>query len=566
MLRELHIKNIAVIEEVAIEFNDGFQALTGETGAGKSILIDSINMALGGRGSRELIRTGAEFASVDIAFEINDSSTAAQLEELGVECEDCTVVISRKMFPDGKSKCHINGRLTPLNVVKEVGAMLLTIHGQNDNQSILSPKSHIRFVDEYGDYGEIINDYKEQYRIMRDIEKELEELETDEGEKERLTELLSFQVDEIRSANLKVGEEELLEERRTFLQNAEVIADSAGGAYYALHGGDESENGACDAIAEALRKLEGAKDYDARLSRYYDTLSSVMADVDDITHELRSFIDGVEYSREELDDTETRISVIYGLQRKYGKSIEEILEYANDAQGRLSAIEKSDEKREELCARLEEQTAKLEELAHELTQKRMETALKLQESIMNELADLDMQKMRFTVKVTPAEDGDGSIKFLSNGCDEVEFLISANPGEELKPLSKIASGGEMSRIMLAMKSVLSDTDSVETLIFDEIDTGVSGRAAQKIAEKMGMLAKKRQLLCITHLAQIAAMADYQYLIEKNAEENSTRTTVKIVEGDERREELARIIGGVKVTELTLSAAQEMLDMAKEIKA
>ena len=566
MLRELHIKNIAVIEEVTVEFNEGFQALTGETGAGKSILIDSINMALGGRGSRELIRTGAEFASVDLAFEINDSETAAYLSELGIECEDYTVVISRRMFPDGKSKCHINGRLTPLNVVKEAGAMLLTIHGQNDNQSILSQKSHLRFVDEYGVNEELICEYKEQYRLMRDIEKSLDELETDESEKGRLIELLSFQVDEIKAANLKIGEEEALEERRTFLQNAEEIADSAGGAYYALHGGDESENGACDAIAEALRKLESAKGYDAKLSQYYDTLSSVMADVDDVTHELRSYLDGVDYSQQELDEIESRISLIYNLERKYGKNIEEILEFANQAQERLSAIEKSDERRAELSAQLKEQREKLIGIAKKLTDARMNAALKLQENIMNELADLDMQKMRFSVKVAPLEDDEGNIKFSVDGCDDVEFLISANPGEELKPLSKIASGGEMSRIMLAMKSVLSDTDNIETLIFDEIDTGVSGRAAQKIAEKMGMLAKKRQLLCITHLAQIAAMADHQYLIEKNTEDDSTRTTVRVVEGDERREELARIIGGVKVTELTLSAAQEMLDMAKAIRS
>ena len=565
MLRELHIKNVAVIEEVTIEFNNGFQALTGETGAGKSILIDSINMALGSRGNRELIRTGAEFASVDLAFEIEDRETIERLEELGIDCEDFMIAISRRIFPDGKSKCHINGRLTPLNVVKEAGELLLTIHGQNDNQSILSPKSHMRFVDEYAGIGELLDEYKEQYSLLKKIKASLKELDTDENEKERLIELLSFQVNEIESAKLKADEEDALLERRAFLQNAEQIAESAGGAYYALHGSDESDNGACDAVGDALRKLEMVKDYDARLAEVYNTLSSVMADMEDATYELRSYVGDVDYSQAELDATEERLSVIADLKRKYGQSVEQILEFAANSRARLETIEKSDEKRAELLHSLDVETKKLAQIADELTKNRMNAAMSLQESVMNELSDLDMQKMRFSVSVAPLTDEMGELRFGADGCDCVEFLISANPGEELKPLAKIASGGEMSRIMLAIKSVLSDTDSVETLIFDEIDTGVSGRAAQKIAEKMGMLAKKRQLLCITHLAQIAAMADHHYLIEKNSAEDSTKTTVFEISGEERITELARIIGGVMVTELTASAAREMLDMAKDYK-
>ncbi|MBQ3574009.1 MAG: DNA repair protein RecN [Clostridia bacterium] len=565
MLRELHIKNVAVIEEVTIEFNNGFQALTGETGAGKSILIDSINMALGGRGNRELIRTGAEFASVDLAFEIEDRETIEKLEELGIDCEDYMVAISRRIFPDGKSKCHINGRLTPLNVVKEAGELLLTIHGQNDNQSILSPKSHIHFVDEYAGAGTILDEYREQYSLLKKIKASLKELDTDESEKERLVELLSFQINEIEGAKLKADEEDALLERRKFLQNAEQIAESAGGAYYALHGSDESDNGACDAVGDALRRLEAVREYDARLDGFYNTLSSVMADMEDVTYELRSYLGDVDYSQAELDATEERLSVIADLKRKYGQSIEQILEFAKSSRARLETIEKSDEKRAELLQSLADETKKLAEISDRLTKLRLDAAMRLQESVMNELLDLDMQKMRFSVSVSPITDEAGETKFTSDGCDCVEFLISANPGEDLKPLSKIASGGEMSRIMLALKSVLSDTDSVETLIFDEIDTGVSGRAAQKIAEKMGMLAKKRQLLCITHLAQIAAMADHHYLIEKTSGEDTTRTTVCEVSGEERITELARIIGGVMVTELTASAAREMLDMAAEYK-
>lgn len=565
MLRELHIKNVAVIEEADVEFDSGFQTLTGETGAGKSILIDSINMALGGRGSRDIIRTGADFAQVDLAFEINDSETISLLSDIGIDCEDGTVLISRKLQTDGKSRSHINGKLTPLNVVREAGELLLTIHGQNDNQSILSPKTHMKFVDEFGSYDELINKYKAQYAEVKKIKTMLSELESDEHGKKELVELLSFQVEEIDSAKLKSGEEEELEARRKFLQNAEQLAEDAGGAYYALHGGDESRDGALDGLSEALRHLGDAKEFDERLAPYYDTLMSVTEDVKDVVYELRTYTDGIDYSREELDNAESRLSLIYNLKRKYGSTVDEILDYAQKSRDRLAAIECSDERREELTAMLKKEGEKLKEIADNLTRERVSAATVLQERIMNELADLDMQKMRFSAEVRPAEEADGSIKYTSDGCDNIEFMISANPGESLKPLAKIASGGEMSRIMLAIKSVLCDSDSVETMIFDEIDTGVSGRAAQKIAEKMGMLAKKRQILCITHLAQIAAMADRHYEIKKSSDEGSTRTTVNLLSGEERISELARIIGGVTVTELTMSAAREMLGMAESYK-
>ncbi len=558
MLREVHIKNVAVIESAAVQFDNGFQTLTGETGAGKSILIDSISMALGSRSSRELIRTGAEFASVDLVFETDNKVILNKLNDLGIECEDSTILIGRKIFADGKSKCMINGRLTPLNIVKEAGELLLTIHGQNDNQSLLSPKSHIHFVDEYAENTELLLSYKEQYKKVKETEEALALLNTDDAEKERLTELLSFQVDEINSAKLKAGEEEELEEKRSFLQNAEEIADAANGAYFSLHG-DESDSGACDMVVDALKRIERVKDFDSKLAGFYETLSSVMADVDDVMHELCGYKDSIDYSSRELDETEERLSLIFNLKRKYGNSIEEILEYAEKSAERLSAIQKSDERRAELEDILKKERLELLSRAEKLTKSRLDASLKLQESVMNELLDLDMHKMRFSVSISPKANCE------KDGIDDVEFLISANPGEELKPLSKIASGGEMSRIMLAMKSVLSDSDMVETLIFDEIDTGVSGRAAQKIAEKMGMLSKKRQLLCITHLAQIAAMADYHYLIEKSSDADITKTTVTQIDGDERICELARIIGGVKVTDTTLNAAQEMLDMAAEFK-
>ncbi len=564
MLRELHIKNVAVIEEATVSFNDGFQVLTGETGAGKSILIDSINMALGERASRDIIRSGEEFAQVDITFEVEDNKTIDEIEDLGVDLGDGIILISRRISADGKSKCNINGRLMPLNIVKEVGEKLINIHGQNDNQSILSPKSHIIFVDEYAENQSLKNEYLTQYKKVKDIQAEIDTLKTDESEKERLVELLSFQVGEIDDAKLKAGEEEELLERRDFLANAEKIADNAGGAYYNIHGGDES-GGAYDDLMSAVKKLENIKDYDVKISEYCETLTSVLADVEDVMYELRSYMDSINYSEKELDSTENRLSLIASLKRKYGSTAEEVLDFAEKGRERLSLIESSDERLIELNNELNKEKTILNELGEKLTKSRVEASLKLQEAIMVELSELDMQKIRFSVSIAPLYDGDGEIKFTQNGCDDVEFMISANPGEELKPLSKIASGGEMSRIMLAIKSVLSDSDRVETMIFDEIDTGVSGRAAQKIAEKIGKLSKKRQILCITHLAQIAAMADYQYLIEKNSDDLSTRTTVRCVEDDERISELARIIGGVMVTDTTQDAAREMLSMAENYK-
>lgn len=566
MLRELHIKNIAVIEEVTVCFNNGFQTLTGETGAGKSILIDSINMALGGRGSRDLIRSGAEFALAELTFEIENQAVADEIEKSGIECDDGIILISRKILPDGKSKCTVNGRLMPAGMVKEIGEKLIAIHGQNDNQSILSPKRHMEFVDEYASNAELADEYIEQYDKVKKIKKEINELSDGEKEKESLIELLSFQVEEIDSANIKPGEEEELVERKALLQNSEKIAEGIEGAYYNLHGSDDNENGACDLISDAVRRIENIKDYDTKLDKCYDTLMSVMADVEDVMYELRGYADNINYSAKELDDIENRLSLIYGLKRKYGNTVEEVIAYADNARERLEKIECSAERLAELTENFKEEEKKLGEIAQRLTKSRVEAALRLQENIMKELADLDMQKIRFSVSVSTAYNSDGTIKYSESGCDNVEFLISANPGEELKPLAKIASGGEMSRIMLAIKSVLSDSDSVETMIFDEIDTGVSGRAAQKIAEKIGMLAQKRQILCITHLAQIAAMADHQYLIEKNTEDDSTKTTVVCVDGKDRINELARIIGGVKVTELTLNAAKEMLDMAEVFKA
>ena len=562
MLRELHIKNVAVIEEATVSFEDGFHVLTGETGAGKSILIDSINMALGERTAKDLIRTGSDSASVDLVFEPSHT-VEDKLLELGIEAEDGLIYIGRQIGIDGKSRCRINGHMVPLSVLREVSEYLLTIHGQNDNQSILSPKSHIHFVDSYGGYDELLHEYQTQYTLVQEIKKELDQLICDEGEKERRIDLLSYQIDELTSANLKINEEEELVERQEYLSNFEKIMENSEKAYYALYGNENQET-AYDQISEAVRRIENIHSLDEKLDSFYNTLQSVLADLEDVTHELKNYIGSVDFEPGEMEQIGDRLQVISTIKRKYGGCVEAALEYLEKSKEELSKIEDSDALREELSSKLNQEQIILAGLAEKLSEKRTEAAISLQTRIMNELSDLDMQKMRFSVCVEPVLDDDKP-RYTKLGYDRVEFLISGNPGEALKPLSKIASGGEMSRIMLAIKSVLADGDIVETLIFDEIDTGVSGRAAQKIAEKICMLSKSHQILCITHLAQIASMADIHFLIEKNSDDEKTLTTVTPLGEEERKTELARIIGGVMITDLTLQAAQEMLDMANGIK-
>jgi len=558
MLRELHIKNIAVIEDVTVSFGDGFHVLTGETGAGKSILIDSINMALGGRTAKDLIRTGTDTATVDMVFEVSDRVEKI-LNDSGIESEDGLLYINRQITSDGKSRCRINGHMVPLAVLKEIAEVLLTIHGQHDNQSILSPKTHIHFVDDYGSYQSLLTEYQMQYHKVQELKEKLNSLLTDETEKQRRIELLEYQIQEIESAKIRPGEEEELEERRTYLSHIEQIVERSGNAYGSLYG-DEQQAAAYDQIASAVHALESVHTYDSQLSAFYQSLNSMLAELEDVTHELKSYLDRVDYQAGDLDYLEERLQTIFQLKRKYGQSEEDILTYLDKIKQELSEIEDSDALRDKLSLELKQETDTLTELALALSDKRRETAISLQTAIMQELSDLDMQKMRFSVSVEPDKES-----FSLYGIDTVEFLISGNPGEALKPLSKIASGGEMSRIMLAMKTILAESDMVETLIFDEIDTGVSGRAAQKIAEKICMLSKDRQILCITHLAQIASMADTHFLIEKTSDESHTKTSVTPLQIDKRKEELARIIGGVQITDLTLQAAQEMLTMAETLK-
>ncbi len=562
MLRELHIKNVAVIDEVRIEFGNGFNVLTGETGAGKSILIDSINMALGSRANHDLVRFGCDFAQVNLCFETDNSCLIQILSDLGIDVEDDIITVSRRLGADGKSICRINGGIVSAATVREVAPYLLDIHGQSDNQSLLSPKNHLNYLDEFGELKADIQSYTQEYKKMKALLKEIDILNIDEEEKNRRFDMLNFQVNEIRAAKLKVGEDVALIEERERLCNMENIIQGAGTAYAALYGGESGT--AFDLLKSAQRAISDICRFDSKLSQGFDRLESIIAETQDIAADINSCLAKTDFSMAELDQIEERLDLISNLKRKYGNTIEEILSFADKAEHEASAIEKSDERLALLKTEYSEQAAKVAVLAESLSQLRHTAAKKLEEQITEELTALDMPKVRFAINLTTKYD-DEEIVYTATGKDVAEFLISTNPGEALKPMAKIASGGELSRIMLAIKSVLSETDSADTMIFDEIDTGVSGRAAQKIAEKISALAHKRQIFSITHLAQIASMADTHYLIEKSTDGDRTSTTVTQLESSDRVDELARIIGGVTVTDLTRKSAEEMLEMAKTIK-
>lgn len=557
MLKELYIKNIAVIDEVIIDFEKGFNVLTGETGAGKSILIDAINMVIGSRSNKELVRTGAEKAMVSATFSVTSDEIKEKLDEFGVDLEEEQVIVSRQISADGKSVCRVNGMMLPLASVKEIGELLVDIHGQNDNQKIMNKANHIFFLDGYGKYDALKDEYKAVFTDYKRVLQELDELKGDKEERERRLDLLEFQINEIESAKLKADEDVTLEERRNFLQNAEKIVFGVQSAYDELYGG-EYQSAAYDLIMKAVKGLDSVKEYDENLRSYADRLSSVMAEIDDITGELKSFLNKADYSQGELDEVETRLNVINNLKRKFGNTIEEINVYLEKIKDEYEKLSQSEENTAKLTQELSEIEAKLEAVSKKLTDARKKAGSELEEKIARELADLDMPNVKFVVLIENAQ-------YNKNGCDGVEFLISANAGEAPKPMNKIASGGELSRIMLAIKSVMADSEISETMIFDEIDTGVSGRAAQKIAEKIAGFSSDCQVFAVTHLAQIAAMADTHFQIKKEKRDEKTYTGVTKLSYEGRIEELGRIIGGVSVTQTTLKSAEEMLQMAENIK-
>lgn len=556
MLELLHIENIAIIEAADIEFAPGFNALTGETGAGKSIVIDSLSAVLGQRTSRELIRTGAEKAFVSAAF----SGMAPELtEELGIQPEaDGTLLLQREIQTDGKNVCRVNGRPVTVGQLRALGARLLNIHGQHDGQQLLDEEQHIVYLDSFGRVESLAITYAEKYKDFTDIRRQIGALQMDEAEKARRVDTLQYQIEELRRAKLKSGEEEELTARRGMLRNAEKFLDAVAGADYALNG-DDSGGGALSALRQAQDALGGVRHLDDAFGQLYERLGEAYSEVYDIAATVEDKRGELDVSPGELDRVESRMDLLYRLKKKYGATVEDMLDYQARCEAELAQIEDAGD----TLARLEQALSRAEkearQVAQALSDARKAAADRLTSQILAELQQLDMGKIRFAV--------DFAEKPLdSDGMDTVRFLMSANVGEELRPIHKIASGGELARIMLAMKNVLSEQDHVGTMVFDEVDTGVSGRAAQKVAEKMARISRRKQVLCVTHLPQLAAMADTHFSVEKGERGGRTYTEVRRLDRDQRRRELARLTGGSHVSQTMLDGAEELLVQAEKFRA
>lgn len=553
MLSNLQIENIAVIKSASIDFENGFNVMTGETGAGKSIVIDSLNAILGERTSRELIRSGADSASVCAEFQNVGDNVKNELEKLGIEKDD-TLIVSRKLTPDGKNVCRINGMPATVSMLKALGVQLVNIHGQLDNQSLLSPETHCSFIDKLAGSGRELNEFKELYSLYIKKENELKSLNTDVNEKNRRLDILNYQIEEIQKADIRPGEKEELTEKLGFLRNAEKVLDLLHTAYAALNGDGEMP-GAADVAADAASKLLSAADYSSDFTETANGVNDAAMNLSAYTEELRDKIYSLDYDPNETERAEERLDVIYRLSQKYGDSEEDILAYLENAEKERDALSFSDERAEQLRAETEKAYNEALAAAKKLSEIRFEAGKKFSADVERELAFLDMPSVKFIVNDSVGE-------LYENGIDNIEFLLSANAGEEPKPLSKIASGGELSRIMLAIKCVLSELDDIDTLIFDEIDSGVSGRAALKIAAKMKELSKTHQVICVTHLAQIAAFADEHKLISKEEKDGRTYTCIASLDYNGRKYELARIMGGLTVTQSILNSAEELLSSAE----
>lgn len=553
MLSNLQIENIAVIKSASIDFENGFNVMTGETGAGKSIVIDSLNAILGERTSRELIRSGADSASVCAEFQNVGDNVKNELEKLGIEKDD-TLIVSRKLTPDGKNVCRINGMPATVSMLKALGVQLVNIHGQLDNQSLLSPETHCSFIDKLAGSGRELNEFKELYSLYIKKENELKSLNTDVNEKNRRLDILNYQIEEIQKADIRPGEKDELTEKLGFLRNAEKVLDLLHTAYAALNGDGEMP-GATDVAADAASKLLSAADYSSDFTETANGVNDAAMNLSAYTEELRDKIYSLDYDPNETERAEERLDVIYRLSQKYGDSEEDILAYLENAEKERDALSFSDERAEQLRAETEKAYNEALAAAKKLSEIRIEAGKKFSADVERELAFLDMPSVKFIVNDSVGE-------LYENGIDNIEFLLSANAGEEPKPLSKIASGGELSRIMLAIKCVLSELDDIDTLIFDEIDSGVSGRAALKIAAKMKELSKTHQVICVTHLAQIAAFADEHKLISKEEKDGRTYTCIASLDYNGRKYELARIMGGLTVTQSILNSAEELLSSAE----
>lgn len=552
MLKTLCIENIAVIEKVDIEFSKGFNVLTGETGAGKSIVVDSINAILGERTSKELVRSGSENAFVTAYFEDINSEVKQKLNEFDLPCEDDgTLMLSRKISAQGKSTCRINGSVCTVSMLKEVGNLLVNIHGQHDSQTLLNADYHYKFVDMYGSLDGVLDEYKQSFKQLLSVRKQLKALTLDADERDRQIELLDYQIKELTDAEIKVGEWDELKKRKNLILNSQNLLQSLNSALAAFNGSDDY-SGISTLLSTAVKELGTVSDVDGDIKAVYDKAEALNDSVEVLKDALLDKINSIEFEPEELDRIEERLNLYYTFSNKYGETEQDMLYYLDEAVKKRAAFENSEEELEKLNVRYDEIFNQTVALAQKLTDLRKSTAEKLGNEICKQLEFLDMPKIKFT---TSFEKGNLS----ANGWDKIEFLIATNVGETAKPLAKIASGGELSRIMLAIKSIIAQKDSIDTLIFDEIDTGVSGKASRKIGLKLKELGAFTQVICVTHSAQIASVADSHFLIEKNVENDRTYTNVTVLDYDGRKNELARIMGGINATESLLKSAEELLN-------
>ena len=549
MLQSLKIENIAVIEKAEIEFKKGFNVLTGETGAGKSIIIDSLCAALGERTSRDLIRTGANSAKVTAVFEDISADVKETAEKMGVDCTDGTLIISRVINSDGRNICKINGSPATVGMLKTIGEATVNIHGQHDSQALLNPDKHIAFIDGVAENGTLKSDYKNCFSELVRIKRTLDAVYTDEDSKAARLDYLDYQINELENSALYVGEKEELTKKKKLFLNAKNIKKAFDKSYLLLY--DENGSGICDLLNNCKDTLNAVSEYSEEAEKLSETIENIYAAANDLTAEIRNACDNFSYNEEELSAVDERLDLIFRITSKYGGTEQSALEALERMRKEKQSIIQNEHNAAELEQKLGQLSDELKNKAAALTESRKRASRYFENRVTDELSFLDMPYVKFVVKILPAA-------YSSKGADDIEFLISANPGEEPKPLAKIASGGELSRIMLAIKNVISAKDDIDTLIFDEIDSGVSGRAAQKIALKLKEVSEGRQVICITHLAQIAAVADRHLKISKSVSNSMTYTKVDSLNFEQRKEELARIMGGLEITQLQLENAHEML--------
>ncbi|SHN53296.1 DNA repair protein RecN (Recombination protein N) [Butyrivibrio hungatei DSM 14810] len=561
MLYSLHVKNLALIKEQEIEFSKGLNILTGETGAGKSVIIGSVNLALGGKTDAGLIRTGEESALVELTFgELNDQQKKF-IKDMDIELdEDGTVIIQRKIMP-GRSVSKICGETVSARQLKDIASILINIHGQNDHQELLHKKKHMEILDDYcmNELKTPLQELSLRYEEMRSLEKELEDMSMDESSRLREQELLEFEVNEINDANVVLGEDEELESRYHKMVNSRKISEAAYAAS-AMTSGNDGEDSASDLIGRAVRELSSVSNYDSDIEDLLSQLSDIENLLTDFNHSLSDYVSDLEFDDEDFRNTEDRLNTLNHLKDKYGGSLEKVLEYLEEKSSRLEALSDLDAVRSKLTKSLDDKRKEVLLLCKKISDIRKKGARSLQDKLTEALIDLNFLDVRFEIEIKSDED-----KISSKGYDDAQFMISTNPGEAMRPLDQIASGGELSRIMLALKTVVADKDDISTLIFDEIDAGISGRTAWKVSQKLGELSKDHQIICITHLPQIAAMSDTHFMIEKGLDDGRTVTSISKLDADASTSELARLLGGEEITDAVIQNALEMRKLAEETK-